>query len=161
MAHPIASKSAKTAKKISAKKGPYPTGAISNSNSTSSSNKKAAQRRFSILSNQSSDISSSSSSDDDDDDNDESDSTYDDVHARNKHRQIANKKAMGMAMPHMNNNNNNSSGSDDDYSSSSDDENVDFVQLTKQRRMKAMKAVKGLKKQMTTNSQSPCGARRT
>ena len=152
MAHPIASKSAKTAKKISAKKGPYPTGAISNS--TSSSNKKAAQRRFSILSNQSSDISSSSSSDDDDDDNDESDSTYDDVHARNKHRQIANKKAMGMAMPHMNNNNN-SSGSDDDYSSSSDDENVDFVQLTKQRRMKAMKAVKGLKKQMTTNSQSP------
>lgn len=151
----IASKNNKAAaKKVSAKKGPCPTKGF---NTGSNSSSRAAQRRFSILSNQSSDVSTSSSSSDDDDD---SDSTYDDVHTRNKHRQIANKKAMGMAMPHLNSNNNlnNSSGSDDDYSSSSDDENVDFVQLTKQRRMKAMKAVKSLKKQMSA-SMSPNNSR--
>lgn len=98
----------------------------------------ATNRRFSILSNSSDSSDSSDSS--------ESDSAYDDHIYLNRQRKpsIAHNNAVA------------SSGSDDDYSSSSDDENVDFVQLTKQRRLKAMKAVKSLKKQMTeTSSVSP------
>lgn len=104
---------------------------------------KNKSRRFSILSNSDDDTSGNSS---DTSNSSGSGSDYDDHILLNKNRQ----------QPMMNHEIAPSSGSDDNYSSSSDDENVDFVQLTKQRRLKAMKAVKGLKNQMThTSSISP------
>lgn len=119
----------KSAKTI-AKKGPYAT-------------KKSSSRRFSIMSNSGSDSDSESDS--------ESESSYDDHIYLNKNKSFASAKQSS------NINVQASSGSDEEYSSSSDDENVDFVQLTKQRRLKAMKAVKSLKQQIneTTSSISP------
>lgn len=122
-------KAQKSAKKI-AKKGPY-------------ASKKNAGRRFSILSNSGSDSNSDSDSD--------SESSYDDHIYLNKYKSYpSNKKSTNITTQA-------SSGSDEEYSSSSDDENVDFVQLTKQRRLKAMKAVKSLKQKIneTTSSISP------
>lgn len=103
---------------------------------------KSKSRRFSILSNSDDDTSENSDSSNSSD----SGSDYDDHLYLNKTGQQAIKRYENVP----------SSGSDDNYSSSSDDENVDFVQLTKQRRLKAMKAVKGLKKQIAqTSSISP------
>ncbi|GAV28145.1 hypothetical protein PMKS-001614 [Pichia membranifaciens] len=122
-------KTEKSAKTI-AKKGPY-------------ASKKNSSRRFSIISNSGSDSDSDSDSD--------SESSYDDHIYLNKNKSFANTKQG------LNINVQASSGSDEEYSSSSDDENIDFVQLTKQRRLKAMKAVKSLKQQIneTTSSISP------
>lgn len=113
-----------------AKKGPYNRKSIKNTTNNNSN------RRFSILSNSS--ISTDNS------DSDDSDSSSNDHYLANKR---------------LNTNNNyyedEEEGDEDeeeDYSSSSDDENIDFVQLTKQRRVKAMKAVKSLKQQINENS---------
>ncbi|KAG0676714.1 hypothetical protein C6P40_001113 [Pichia californica] len=120
--------------KSTAKKGPF----AKKINSNSKSN---ASRRFSIISN-------SEVSDDSDDSDDDSDSSYDD-------HIYLNRKSNKSTSTSNNNNNNtvaSSSSDDEEYSSSSDDENVDFVQLTKQRRFKAMKAVKKLKNQMNSSA---------
>lgn len=94
---------------------------------------------------------SNSGSDSDSESDSESESSYDDHIYLNKNKSFASAKQSS------NINVQASSGSDEEYSSSSDDENVDFVQLTKQRRLKAMKAVKSLKQQIneTTSSISP------
>ncbi|KGK35884.1 hypothetical protein JL09_g4967, partial [Pichia kudriavzevii] len=115
-----------SASKSVAKKGPFKT-----------TTTKKVSRRFSIMSNSSSEDSSDAESSDSDSES-ESDDYDGDMYVKNKPVQVSNVVA--------------SSGSEDDYSSSSDDENIDFVQLTKQRRLKAMKAVKGLKKQANEKS---------